>query len=176
MNIPYQNIYLVIQNNTTRWDTFLPFLIAFFMAYVAYQQWQTNERKRKFDLYNRRYDLFNSVYKMLKNIDNSKSNESNDVITQEISENLGKYQFLIKPQDYKLIMETCNIIVRDQIKQQQKQGKEFADNYSEFLKKKEENLKKIGDIMEFYLRIENENLIEKIKKYKLKFFKKSLKK
>lgn len=38
---------------------FLPFLIAIFMAYVAYQQWQTNERKRKQDLFDKRLELFN---------------------------------------------------------------------------------------------------------------------
>lgn len=37
---------------------FLPFLIAIFMAYIAYQQWQTNERVRKKDLFEKRFKYY----------------------------------------------------------------------------------------------------------------------
>lgn len=36
----------------------LPFLIACFMGYVAYQQWQTNERKRRQDLFDKRFKFY----------------------------------------------------------------------------------------------------------------------
>lgn len=40
---------------------FLPFLVAIFMAYIAYQQWQTNERKRKQDLFDKRWKLYKKI-------------------------------------------------------------------------------------------------------------------
>lgn len=45
--------------------SFLPLLITLFMAYIAYQQWQTNERKRRQDLFEKRFDLYKRIQKKL---------------------------------------------------------------------------------------------------------------
>lgn len=46
-------------------SVFLPLLITLFMAYIAYQQWQTNERKRKQDLFDKRLDLYKRIREKL---------------------------------------------------------------------------------------------------------------
>ena len=47
---------------------FLPFLIALFMAYIAYQQWRTNEQKRKQDLFNLRWECYTELKSMYEDI------------------------------------------------------------------------------------------------------------
>ena len=40
---------------------FLPLITTILMAYIAYQQWQTNERKRKQNLFDKRWDLYKKI-------------------------------------------------------------------------------------------------------------------
>src|SRR5574344_627565 len=91
---------------------FLPFLIAIFMAYIAYQQWQTDERKRKQELYNLRYDnLFLLVLNNADRYNRYKQYKTNELdwagkkkLDEEFSKNLHKYKFLIKRNDFIKLM------------------------------------------------------------------------
>ena len=58
---------------------FLPFLIAIFMAYIAYQQWQTNERKRRQDLYDKRYEFYEAILNKINEIEKTKFLNNADI-------------------------------------------------------------------------------------------------
>jgi nicotinamide riboside transporter PnuC len=53
------------QNNPNGWvDIFSALLtpmITIFMAFIAWQQWQTNEKKRKQDLFEKRWKLYKKI-------------------------------------------------------------------------------------------------------------------
>ena len=41
-----------------------PVLISFGVAYIAFQQWRTAEKKRRQDLFDKRYDFFRRIWKI----------------------------------------------------------------------------------------------------------------
>lgn len=118
MNFEIANWAVTIgQSNPKSWIDILSAgltpIIAIVTTFIAWQQWITNERKRKQDLFDKRYDnLFLPILKNAENYDYYKNNETTNIDYQVIKEEneklhyqLHKYKFLIKQKDFKKIME-----------------------------------------------------------------------
>ena len=118
MNFEIANLAVTIgQSNPKSWIDILSAgltpIIAIVTTFIAWQQWITNERKRKQDLFDKRYDnLFLPILKNAENYDYYKNNETTNIDYQVIKEKneklhyqLHKYKFLIKQKDFKKIME-----------------------------------------------------------------------
>lgn len=84
-----------------------PFFGTLFLAYIAYQQWQTNERKRRHELFAERYEFYSNILKFLKSF-----TENSPVIPvsqyKEIIQNINKNGYLIKQKDYNELFEYFN--------------------------------------------------------------------
>lgn len=44
-------------------DLILPVVMSLFLAYIAFQQWRTNQSKLKLDLYNKRFEIYSNTLK-----------------------------------------------------------------------------------------------------------------
>ena len=150
-------------------ETIIKYLNAFILisitilgTYIAYQQWITNERKRKQDLFElRRKYIYSKSLELLHNIPNvAKSilndNLSEDSIFIKYAKYHNEYGFLLKTKDsqclenfYKEAIKVICKIVSDSIDNYDKNIKEYEEKTKVLLK---DDLNKI---MEKYLRIEN---------------------
>lgn len=158
------NIGLIVSSKIT-----LTSIIAILGVYIAYQQWITNERKRKQDLYEmrRKYlyskclEMIYKVPKIAKKIINGKLSEKDIII--EFARNRSEYRFLIsKEDDTKLENFYIDILKEiNKIASNQNDDLEFCINQYEIvncdLLKKQLNL-----IFDNYLRIENKNIFQKL--------------
>lgn len=101
------------------------------LAYIAYQQWQTNERKRRQELFEMRYEkLFIAIYKM--NDENFTEKNRTEALNA-----IAKYKYLIKEKDFsQLLLCVSSIKI--------------------YPEKKDFYLSKLLLLMEKYLRIEPE--------------------
>lgn len=135
---------------------FLPFLIAIFMAYIAYQQWQTNERKRRQDLYDKRYEFYEVILNKINEIEKTKFLNNADISPEEykLNELIDKYEFLISKTDQDLVTELLIWTRGMQIKYPFKKKKlpYFGIKYNEYKRVYIEY--EIKQIFEKYLRIE----------------------
>ena len=143
-------------------------LLAIFGGYIAWQQWQTSERKRKQDLFEKRYDnLYLPILKCSESImhikDSKVSKEKRkQQIENEIAEfwrQYNKYKFLISEQDdeklnnhYKYILE---IVQNNGASDVEQLGNLFA-----LLG----HLSQMEMLLAQYLRIEQGSLLYKIRK------------
>lgn len=179
------SIYLVIntaQNNLKAFIDILSGLLAPLVAaatvYIAYQQWQTNERKRKQDLFNIRYNnLFKPILENADNYDYYKNNcpTTIDKTKIELSNNklkqqLHKYKFLMKKQDFYALMNLHKKLCDTLINEMQYLSGDSQNNKIE-VKTLYEKLKsiyeQIEDILSKYLYIE-ETFFEKMQSKFLK--------
>lgn len=138
---------------------FLPFLIAIFMAYIAYQQWQTNERKRKHDLYEMRYEhIFNRIFQTINILENDadKYNEEEQKEINEILKDLEKYKFLIKKEDIKILYINFNDIVDLNSEYRKSHDIEQAKKIFDFVEKKKQCQENIRNLMNSYLLVEED--------------------
>ncbi len=163
MNFDIANLVLNIgQSNPKDWvDIFSALLtpiVAIFAGIIAYQQWQTQEKQRKQDLFEKRYDnLYKKTidihYKMMNlNLKDRKDKSEFLKLTIEHVENIEKYGFLLNETDAnKLLKITQNW--RAHIKK-------FSDSNSLNLKPYKNNqescLNDIKLLLNSYLRIEND--------------------
>lgn len=120
MDFDIANLVLNIgQSNPKDWvDIFSALLtpiVAIFAGIIAYQQWQTQEKQRKQDLFEKRYDnLYKKTidihYKMMNlNLKDIKDKSKFLKLTIEHVENIEKYGFLLNENDTnKLLKITKN--------------------------------------------------------------------
>lgn len=116
MNFDIANLVLNIgQSNPKDWvDIFSALLtpiVAIFAGIIAYQQWQTQEKQRKQDLFEKRYDnLYKKTtdihYKMMNlNLEDRKDKSEFLKLTIEHIENIEKYGFLLNEIDAKKLLK-----------------------------------------------------------------------
>lgn len=132
-------------------------IVAIFAGIIAYQQWQTQEKQRKQDLFEKRYDnLYKKTidihYKMMNlNLKDIKDKSEFLKLTIEHVENIEKYGFLLNENDTnKLLKITKNW--RSHIK-------DFSDSVNLDLDRYRDNqeacLNDIKLLLKSYLRIED---------------------
>ena len=162
MDFDIANLVLNIgQSNPKDWvDIFSALLtpiVAIFAGIIAYQQWQTQEKQRKQDLFEKRYDnLYKKTidihYKMMNfNLKDIKDKSEFLKLTIEHVENIEKYGFLLNENDTnKLLKITKNW--RTHIK-------DFSESDSldlDYYKNNQEScLNDIKLLLNSYLRIED---------------------
>ena len=178
MNLDIANMVINIgQSNTKDWiDIFSAFLtpfVALITVYIAYQQWQTNERKRKQDLFDIRYDnLFKPILENADNYDYYKNNEPTtidktkiELSNNKLKQQLHKYKFLIKKQDFCSLMNLHKQLCDTLLNEMKYLNGDSQTNKSE-VKMIYDNLKSIyegiEDILSEYLYVE-ESFFDKIK-------------
>jgi len=148
-------------------------MLAVIMAYIAYQQWQTNERKRRQDLFEMRYEhLYKNTSDAIGKI--SKIFELNRDKIEEFqnnykadSEKLNKYSFLIKRKDFKKLENYLKEAVINTVSEYKMK---LEDN--EDVQNKNDDLQnKINLLLEPYLRIESEvDLFGLVKNFAIDFY------
>lgn len=161
----------------------LTILISFFAVYIPYQQWQTNERKRRQDLFKMRYDnLYKHIFDMLNDFDyymvsiKSGSFDHGEFIDKEIknAEKFNKYSFLIKSKDFEGLSKAFDNIKAHTANFDRMPFGEKAESSGKYFKIQRELRTQICSILEPYLRIESEItfwlLLNKIKNCFYEFF------
>ena len=144
--------------------------LAIFGAFIAYQQWITNERKRKQDLFEMRQKyLYSEILKFVKTLPSiakdiiEKENyDKFDSLTLYAKSRL-EYGFLLSSKDCeKLTKLYANIFI--EVSKIVNEGKENLEqnikNYNEKIMKQFEE--EIHDIFEKYMRIENSTWLQEI--------------
>lgn len=166
MSFDIANLILNIgQTNPKNWVDILSALltptIAIFAGVIAYQQWQTQEKQRKQDLFEKRYDnLYKKTidihYEMM-NMDLSKIDDKSKFVklTLEHLENIEKYEFLLKENDVNELQKVTKQW-RDHIKEYSKENSEI--DIKTYETSNFECVNKIRNILSPYLRIENEHM------------------
>lgn len=162
MDFDIANLVLNIgQTNPKDWvDIFSALLtptVAIFAGIIAYQQWQTQEKQRKQDLFEKRYDnLYKKTidihYKMMNlNLYNIKDKSEFFKLTIEHIENIEKYGFLLNEIDAKKLLKIT--------KNWRTHIKNFSDSVDSDLNRyrndQEACLNDIKLLLNSYLRIEN---------------------
>jgi len=137
-----------------------PFFGTVFLAYIAYQQWQTNERQRRKELFEMRYehlykfiiDTINNLFKISIKYHDDKNKESLLIEQRdEIFNIFLKYVYLIKKQDSEKLYGIFHSALKDIFKLK------ITDRDAIFKKYTELNIyyhSKIDKLLEPYLRIE----------------------
>lgn len=162
MNFDIANLVLNIgQSNPKDWvDIFSALLtpiVAIFAGIIAYQQWQTQEKQRKQDLFEKRYDnLYKKTtdihYKMMNlNLEDIKDKSEFLKLTIEHIENIEKYGFLLNEIDAKKLLKIT--------KNWRTHIKNFSDSVNLDLDRYRDNqeacLNDIKLLLNSYLRIED---------------------
>lgn len=142
-------------------NALIPISITLLGTYIAYQQWLTNERKRKQDLfelrrkyiYSKSLELLHGVPSIAKSIIND--NLSEDSIFIKYAKYYNEYSFLLKNKDSQCLEN----FYREVIKAICKIASGGIDNYDSNVKEYEEKNKdllktNLNKIVERYLRIE----------------------
>jgi|GEM_PF-2914530 hypothetical protein len=144
--------------------------LAIFGAFIAYQQWNTNERKRKQDLFElRQKHLYSKLLQLIKTVPSiaedilNKENYNKFDILTNYSKSRLEYGFLLSKKDSENITKLhaqIFIIVSKFVTEGPEQLKENIDKYhSEIMQKFEDDL---YDIFEKYMRIENSTCIQEL--------------
>lgn len=160
-------------------NALIPISITILGTYIAYQQWLTNERKRKQDLfelrrkyiYSKTLNLIHNVPSIAKDILNAKLDSSSPIISY--TRYYAEYNFLISVDDSQKLEILYYDIMRA-INHFSEQGLEnFADSVKAYEQNTKDELKqKLNDLLEKYLRIENDSISFKIKRILNNFLKK----
>ena len=144
-------------------------IIAILGVYIAYQQWITNERIRKQELYElRRNYLYSKCLEMIynvpriaKEISKDKLNEKNIIF--KFAKCRAEYKFLITEEDdtklenlFIEILKEINKIASAKTENIDFHIQQYETNNSDSLKKQ------LNSIFTKYLRIENKNIIQKL--------------
>lgn len=156
------NFTFNITNSSQSWINILSALltptITIVGGYIAYQQWKTNEKARKLNLFEKRYDkIFEPILEVCnKTINSIKDNkicnieELNELHNTKLS-NIEKYSFLLKENDFVWLLVHYDAIreyVRDC-----KMHPVISDKDKKFMNLK---LTRIYDLRRKYLSIEDE--------------------
>lgn len=183
MNFEIANLAVTIgQSNPKSWIDILSAgltpIIAIVTTFIAWQQWVTNERTRKQNLFEKRYDnLYYPIYVCIENISkikeekisDTKKNEKYEIEIQNFWKQYNKYKFLISKEVDEQLTKHYNCIL-DIIKK-------YKNQYNSQTEETEATISilallyhfaKMEDILSKYLRIEDDNIIYKIKTFFLK--------
>lgn len=147
---------------------FLPFLIALFMAYVAYQQWQTNEIKRKQDLFEKRYKfLYKKILDSIAEFRNQMTTypnikyENMKLTSDDLCRHLNKYRFLVPACEFKKILLIYNDYNKEILDFHCRPSKEKAQYHSDHIDKLNNYETEFENVLSPYLQIEKVGLSEK---------------
>lgn len=142
-------------------NALIPISITILGTYIAYQQWLTNERKRKQDLFElRREHIYSKSLELIYSIPSVakailKDNLSEKSILVRYIKTYKEYSFLLKVKDY----EKLEKFYKDSIKVISDIASDGVENYDKNIKNYEDNIKDLlekdlNNIVEKYLRIE----------------------
>lgn len=141
--------------------------IAILGLYIAYQQWKSNESKRRQELFDLRYEnLFVKINELI-NLNNSlKEKTSNNIyeFDDEIAtyrKHLEKYKFLIKEKDFFQIDHILSIMHTFEYDKNTDEAT-MHDLKFKLWEIRGIKFKRIYSILNSYLRIEKDNIIDKI--------------
>ena len=143
-------------------------LLAILGVYIARQQWQTNERTRKQDLFEKRYDnLYLPILKCSENILRIKDkkgtkDKKKQQIEAEIAEfwkQYNKYRFLISEKDNEKLNHHYEFIL-EIIQKNYVDAAEYLVSMLELIG----HLTQMETLLAQYLRIESDGFIYKLKK------------
>ena len=142
----------------------LPFIITVFMAYIAYQQWQTNERQRKQELFEMRHKhLIEPIKQILSELHKNKIYDLNLPLESFIND-FYKYRFLISEYDahelnckFKIMLKNYNLYVQNKIK------------FDKYIQELAYNLQYVEEVLSSYIYIE-ENKFFNLYSITKKFF------
>ncbi|MEI8377349.1 MAG: hypothetical protein WCF95_02315 [bacterium] len=145
-------------------DKFFPIFISILAVYIAYQQWQTNERERRHALFEKRYNLvkgynevFDTHWQSIKN--NTLTTEMHHILVEQSVQKWHEAQFLIKNKDTKKLIE-CIQKSRDNIENYLEAIEKNPEaSVQKYIDKHEYYTKEMHEILEQYLRIEPEETI-----------------
>ena len=142
-------------------NALIPISITILGTYIAYQQWITNERKRKQDLFDlRREHIYSKSLELIHSVPSTakailKDNLSEKSILVRYIKTYKEYSFLLKAKDceklenfYKNSIKAISDIASDGIENYDKNVKNYEDNIKDLLEKD------LNNIVEKYLRIE----------------------
>lgn len=176
MNLDIANMVLNIEQQSSKdlidiLSALLTPCVAAITGYIAYQQWQTNERKRKQDLFEKRYNnLYMPILKCSENITKIKDlalsdNEKNKKIEDEINKfwnKYNKYKFLITQYDAEILQNNYNHMLKI-IKEHKYKDVNFKTDKASILSvmKLLYFFSIMEKILSKYLRIENDSLLTK---------------
>ena len=157
------------QSNPKDWvDIFSALLtpiVAIFAGIIAYQQWQTQEKQRKQELFEMRYDnLFKVVlentnrYNMYKKEKFEKIDfKEKEKLDEEFRLKLHKYKFLITKKDFNRLIEIYAIICSLLKAEEKVTKKRDKKGIGAVLKDIDNYFNKMDEILEKYLRVETES-------------------
>ena len=169
MNFDIANLIMNIgQSNSKDWiDIFSALLtptIAIFAGFIAYQQWQTQEKQRRKDLYELRYEnLFKVILENTKRYDMYKKEEFDNIdfkeknkLDEEFRLKLPKYKFLITKKDFNKLIEIYTIICTLFKAEERATNKQDKKGTEAALKDIDNYFNQMDEIIEKYLRVEKE--------------------
>lgn len=142
----------------------LPFLLALFMAYVAYQQWITNERKRKQELFELRYkNLVQPITEILNQLHSNNFQLVEEGI-RNFYKSFSKYRYLISENDAKELCYTFKKMLTEY------DTNGVVKDISKYEQNLSYNLQYVDEILHSYLHIENNNLFNGFTLFKSCFY------
>ena len=178
MDFDIANLVLNIgQSNPKDWvDIFSALLtptVAIFAGIIAYQQWQTQEKQRKQDLFEMRYDnLFKVILENTNRYDMYKKEkfenlnfEEKQKLDDEFRLKLHKYKFLITKEDFEKLITSYNNICSSLIKEEQTMKEQNKIDITNTLNKMKNLFDEMEEILDKYLRIEQEPIFYKLKRF-----------
>ncbi len=178
MHFDIANLVLNIgQSNPKDWvDVFSALLtptVAIFAGIIAYQQWQTQEKQRKQDLFEMRYDnLFKVILENTNRYDMYKKEkfenlnfEEKQKLDDEFRLKLHKYKFLITKEDFEKLITLYNNICSSLIKEEQTMKEQNKIDIMNTLNKMKNFFDEMEEILDKYLRIEQEPIFYKLKRF-----------
>lgn len=139
--------------------------IALLTAFIAYQQWQTNERKRKQDLFELRYEnIYKNVKIFLDAVEIPITTNDDFVIKyQKMTQNLFKYRFLIKQNDFNRLNSLIYDFFVRCVEFEKFNAKVKIQEQSNHFEELEKIRHEINMLMFNYLQIEQPSIFEKTK-------------
>lgn len=135
-------------------------VLAAFLAYIAYQQWQTTERQRRKELFEMRYEKllksFNEFFETtLSHIENGTlTSETHEILVEQSAQKWNEAQFLLKNKDMKKLLQyiiKCRENAENYFEAKEANKKTYIHDHK---KLHEYYTIKVYKILEPYLRIE----------------------
>lgn len=173
MPIDISNMIVNIgHNNPKTWidvsSALLTPLVAIIMAYIAWQQWRTGERKRRQELFEMRYEnLFLLILNDSNRYDMEEKEKFENLNSEEIEQQkkefnkqLHKYKFLIKQSDFDKLMslhdKLCSTLISEHLAYNDLNDIERPKKLISIYKNLGEIYGEMDEIMGNYLRVEEE--------------------
>lgn len=175
MDFDIANLVLNIGQSTPKdwvdiFSALLTPIVAIFAGIIAYQQWQTQEKQRKQELFEMRYDnLFKVVLENTNRYNMYKKEEFENLdfkekekLDEEFRLKLHKYKFLITQKDFNKLIEQHTIICTLLKAEEKATNKQDKKGIEAALKDIDKYFNKMDEILEKYLRVEKDSWLCRI--------------